>query len=106
MQIILGKEIADEVRTRHMVLELETFDVPEKGLTTAYCVLQSEKLVISELPDMERLLALHQAVVDAWNRGDYSTVSHGIEHIRGKFGGELDTFYDELEKRIREQQLG
>jgi hypothetical protein len=23
-----------------------------------------------------------------------------MEHLRGKFGGEMDTFYDEIENRI------
>jgi hypothetical protein len=105
MQIIFGKEVAEQVRERHTVLELETFDIAGSGPTTAYCVLDAAQVVLAEMPDMERLVTLHQAVTDAWNRQDYSTVVHGIEHIYGKFGGQLDTYYDELNKRIKEQNL-
>jgi hypothetical protein len=108
MQIIFGKEVADQVRDRYTVLELETFDIAGKGPTTAYCVLDAAKVVIAEMPDLERLTMLHQAVVDGWNRKDFSTVAQGIEHIYGKFGGQLDSFYDELTNRmsLREQHLG
>lgn len=105
MQIIFGKEIVAQVRERHTCLELETFEVAGQGPITAYCVLDAAHVVLSEMPDLERLTTLHQAIVDAWNRKDYGTVTHGIEHVYGKFGGQLDTFYDELNKRIKEQNL-
>jgi hypothetical protein len=98
MQIIFGKEVADQVRTKHLVAELDTF--PEG---TAYCVL--ELLPMEDLADLDRLMGLHQAVVDAWNKQDYSTVAFGIEHVYGKFGGQLDSFYDVLKDRLKGLQI-
>lgn len=94
MQIIFGKELAQELRTRHFLLELETFDSPGRGMVTAYCVVPGEVLQIEELMDIDRLSRIHQATVDALNRGDTQTVIEGITHLRGRFGGELDSFYD------------
>jgi hypothetical protein len=102
MHIILGKENAEFLRQRHVVLELETFCLPNKDPVTAYCVVPAET-IFGEMQDMERLQGLHQAVVDAWNRKDYSTVAFGIEHLRGKFGGELDSFYHILLQAIKEK---
>jgi hypothetical protein len=99
MQIIFGKEIADQVREKHLVAELETFP---SG--TAYCVLEPPPM--SEMPDVERLMGLHQAIVDAWNRKDYGTVEFGIEHVHGKFGKQLDSFYDVLTDRMKEMKIG
>ena len=105
MQIIIGKETAFELRKRYAVVELETFDVPGKEPVTAYCVLEPEN-ILTDLPDLERLCRLHQALVDAWNNKNYSAVTTGLEHVRGKFGGTLDSFYDILEARIKENNLG
>ena len=99
MYIIIGKENADMVRDRYPVMELETL-----AQGTAYCVLPIESIV-QDMPDMERLSGLHHAVVEAWNRGDYSTVLFGIEHVYGRFGGELDSFYDVLKDRIKEMTV-
>ena len=103
MNIILGKENATILRDRHVVLELETFQLPEKDPITAFCVVPAEA-IFADMPDMVRLQGLHQAVVDAWNRKDYSTVEYGIEHLHGKFSGELDSFYDILLQAIKEKQ--
>lgn len=104
MQIIFGKDLAQELCERHILLELETFDTPLRGLVTAYCVVPAEALKIEELADIDRLKGLHQATVDALNRQDYQTVVEGIMHLHGKFSGELDSFYDILLARITGEQ--
>lgn len=106
MQIIFGSDTAEELRKRHLVLELETFPVENKAPVTAYCVVPTEAVPISEIPDVERYGRIHQALVDAWNRKDYNTVTEGISHLKGKFGGELDSFYEILEKSIEEKKGG
>lgn len=102
MHIILGKENAEALRSRHIVVELESFHVEGKGLVTSYCVVPPEAVALGELPDIERYQRIHQAVVDAWNRQDFNTVTEGISHLKGKFGGELDSFYSNLTERINE----
>lgn len=104
MHIIFGKEVAEELRQRHVVLELETFPIEGKDPVISFCVVPAE-LIFADMPDIDRLQRLHQAVVDAWNRKDYSTVEFGIEHLRGKFGGELDSFYEILIQAIKEKQV-
>ena len=101
MHIIFGTAIADELRQKHTVLQLESFPGVDGEPVTAYCVVTPESIIMTEMPDLERLKRLHQAVVDAWNRQDYHTVMNGIEHLHGRFGGELDSFYSILEERIK-----
>lgn len=100
MQIIIGTEIAEKLRKKYTICELETFDIGGI-MTIAYCVLPAESISLTEIPDLDRLCKLHQAVIDALNRKDFLTVAHGIEHLRGHFGGELDTFYDVLTERMQ-----
>jgi hypothetical protein len=103
MHIIFGDDIAKQLRERHVVLQLETFEIKGKQ-ETAYCVVQPESIALTDLPDIERLTRLHEAIIIAWNRKDYNTVTNGIEHVKGRFGGELDSFYETLENRIKESQ--
>lgn len=102
MHIIFGTDVAEQLKDRHIVLELETFQVENRPPTTAYCVVQAESIALGEMPDIERYSRIHQALVDAWNRKDYVTVAEGIAHLKGKFGGELDSFYEILEDRMKD----
>lgn len=96
MHIIFGQDV-EEIRQKHLVLELETFDVAGQK-ATAYCLVPPEAIAIDELADLERLKGLHDTLISALNRQDWDTVTEGIKHLRGKFKGELDSFYDILEQ--------
>jgi hypothetical protein len=102
MHIIFGRDVAEELRNRHSVLELETFQVEDRDPVTAFCVVPAEAIALGEMPDIERYSRIHQALVDAWNRQDYVTVAEGIAHLKGKFGGELESFYEIIESRIKD----
>ncbi len=104
MHIIFGDEVAEEIRKKNIVLQLETFAVQGKQ-QTAYCVIMPESIVMTEMPDIDRYCRLHQALIDAWNRADFNSVLHGIEHLTGKFGGEMDSFYTILQDRIKEVRV-
>ena len=100
MNIVLGDETsAAEMRKRHTVLELETFDIAGSQVK-AYCIVSPEAIVMSDMPDLDRLCRLHQAFVDAYNNGRYDSALDAVQHIRGRFSGELDSFYDEICRRI------
>ena len=101
MQIIMGKENAALLRERYTLLELETFE----WSGTAYCVLAPEDIALTDMPDLERLCRLHQALIDALNRGDYATVSEALPHLIGRFSGSVDTFYDIIGQRIKDTSI-
>jgi hypothetical protein len=43
---------------------------------------------------------LHQRLIDNLNKRDYLVCQALIEHLTGKFGGQLDTFYETILERI------
>lgn len=96
MNIILGRERAEELRERFTVLELETFDHPDGMQIPAFCVVPAEKIPLSELPNLESWIKMHQALITEFRKGNRNYCEQAIEHLRGKFGGELDTFYDHV----------
>ena len=105
MQIIFSRVVAEELRKQHTVLELET--IVKDGITLdAYCVVPADRINLSELPQLEHNCKLHQAFVDAYNIKDYKICNDLFPHILGKFGGEVDTFYQEIVQRIANLEQG
>lgn len=102
MHIILGTENATAMREKYIVLELETLPKGLNGeMITAYCVVQPESIAF-QMGEIDRLGRLHQATVDAYNRKDYANTMEGISHLKGNFGGEVDSFYEIIAQRITE----
>ena len=98
MQIIFDSEIAEQLKARHTVLTLETFASGNTNVT-AYCVVPAEKIPLTEFGLLDSHIQLHDAfVVEANEKNDQLCLDIS-EHLLGKFGGELDSFYNEVLKR-------
>lgn len=99
MQLIFGKENADQLRERYTVLELETIEVEDKQLEV-YCVVPAEKIALSEITTIEHATKLHNNYVYALKTNNRKLCEDLYVHLYGKFGGELDSFYEETIKRF------
>ena len=103
MQIVWNKEIAEKLMNTHTVLELETFKVNGADLT-AYCIVPPEKIGISGFAMLDTHTNLHNEFISALKQKNYQLCRDVSEHLLGKFGGELDSFYEEILKRIALEQ--
>lgn len=102
MQLIFNKEHADQLREKYTVLELET--ITKDGVTLdVFCVIPADVINIAELPDLEHNIRLHNHFVDALKEKNYKICRDLYEHLLGKFGGEIDSFYEEIIKRINNE---
>lgn len=105
MQIVYKKEIADQLKSKYTVLELETFDVEVSPGNVqkleAYCVVPSDKIPLVEMPSLEAYKALHAEFVKAFNEKNYKVAEDISTHLIGKFGGELDSFYEVILDKIK-----
>lgn len=99
MQIIWNREAAESLRTNQTVLELETFSVNDQSIT-AYCVVPAEK-VFPDITHLENLVELHQAFITAFNEKNYSLCQDIVPKLVGRFGGELDSFYEAILDKIK-----
>jgi hypothetical protein len=97
MQIIWNLEAAESLKQSHTLFELETFET-EKGPLTAWCVVEADKL-LPDLAQLENLKQLHSAFLQAYKNNDFKLCQDCAEHLMGRFGGELDTFYQEILSR-------
>ena len=98
MNIIFGENI-QEIEEKYTVLELDTFQFGKDGLIkTAYCVI--ELIPVNEMSLTESMVELHHNLIENYKKRDWNYCEQAIEQLMGKWGGELDTFYIELENRI------
>lgn len=104
MQIIFGHENALKLQERYIVLELESLEVHNGQFLDAYCVVPAEKVAFTEVSQIEHSKKLHNDFVSALKRKDYKLCRDLYVHMIGRFGGELDTFYEEILKRINLEQ--
>ena len=99
MYIIVGQKRVDVLKKTHFVLSLEKI-VHEEVEDRAFCVIPFDSVNIFEIPEMEKYKELHEQFVKEYEIGNYQYCLTSAEYLYGKFGGQLDTFYDEILKRI------
>jgi hypothetical protein len=102
MDIIFSKEAADNLRERYTVLELETFEVEGQALET-FCVVPAERIFM-EMQDLPTNVELHEQLVQAIKDKDAKLCTDLTEVLKGRFGGELDSFYDIIHERFALEQ--
>ena len=99
MYIIFGRENAKKLREKYTVLDLETVDKDGHSIEV-FCLIGGDKISIGDLPQLEQWINLHNDFLKGLAKKEYSYCRQCIEHLTGKFGGEVDTFYEEILKRI------
>lgn len=99
MHIIFGQEQADVISQNHTVLELDTFRfMPQNVIQTAYTVV--ENIPIEDLSRLSFQKDLHHNLMENYRKGDWNFCEQAIEQLIGAFGGEVDSFYADLQTRI------
>ena len=100
MNIIFGDNVADLARKKYTVLELDTFLFEHKDITaTAYAVV--EQVPLLEIANLERFTDLHMNLMQEYRKRNWKYCEDAVEHLRGKWSGDLDTFYTELHDRVQ-----
>jgi len=95
---IIFKENLPAAEQKYTVLDLDTFAFPNGSLHTACCVV--ENIPITELASTQNLKELHANLIKNYALKNWNYCEQAIEHLMGKWGGEVDSFYAELKTRI------
>lgn len=99
MNIIFGAPAAQHAQEKYIVLELDTFQV-EDQLTTTYALVEQVSLI--EMLSLDKFKELHSNLLKEYRKRNWKYCEDAIEHLSGKWNGELDTFYTVLTERIQE----
>ena len=93
MDIIFSRQVAEELSERYVVLELEPHVVQDTVLET-FCVVPTEKIPLTELTMLDHWKKLHKEFVQSNKDKNEKLCVDLAEHLKGKFGGDLDEFYE------------
>ena len=100
MQIIFG-EPPEGLTEKYILLELDTIQYAEDSdPITAYCVISGEQIALEEVSLLKQYAETHRALMNNYRKQNWSFCEQAIDSLRGKFKGEMDSFYDVLELRI------
>jgi hypothetical protein len=99
MQIVFNRVNADQLREKYTVLELEAITVNEQTLE-AFCVVPVEHIAM-EMATLEYNVSLHEDLVAAIKNNEADNCIRIIPDLMGKFGGELDSFYEIILERCK-----
>lgn len=98
MNIIFGKEQAEALQDKYTVLELDSFQFGQNGpILSAYCTV--ERIPLEELSTLEKNCIQHDHLILNYRGRAWQDCLATIAQLRGKWSGELDSFYNELESR-------
>jgi hypothetical protein len=102
MHIILGEQNVREVSDKYVVLELDAFRTDKDELISAFCLI--ENVPIHELSEVDRYRDLHQQLIKNYRAANWKFCEDALEHLRGRWNGEVDSFYTVLASRVQEQK--
>jgi len=104
MNIILGEETVQGINDRYVVLELDRLQFPNNPEpVTAYCMVES--MPLDDIVLLERWRELHNNLIKNYRLRNWNFCEDAIEHLKGHWRGELDSFYDILLDRVAKYQI-
>ncbi len=110
MHIIFGKQTAEQMSEKYTLLELDRIQVePDGVLIDTYCVVDKEQIPLVEVTQIENFKNLHNKLMENYRRKDWNFCTQALEHLHGRWGGSINSFYDEISSRIakyKEQDPG
>lgn len=100
MNIIFGDAV-NQIPDSYTILELDTIKIrPGDHEFKTWCVI--ETIPLPEFPMLESLKKIHSDLLDQYRKQNWEFCEQAIESLMGKFGGELDSFYSEISRRVIE----
>jgi hypothetical protein len=99
MKIIIGEHNIDQIQEKYIVLELDK--ISAAGMSepvSSYCLVDQAPL--QDLLEMQQWKELHDNLIRNYRLKNWNYCVQAIEHLRGHWGGDLDSFYDDLAGRV------
>lgn len=100
--IFASREDADELQSKYVVLELDTMKFPgAPDPRIAWCIVELSELNLSEIPVLDQYRDLHNNLMKNYRLKNWKYCEDALEHLKGRWRGVLDTFYDEIDNRVK-----
>ena len=102
MYVIPGKEAADTLADRYVVIELDAVRIKgTEEVTPIYTILETEKIFL-KLEQIDNAVKMHNEMRDFYKAKNWAAAETAITWLKTQFGGELNSYYDIILDRINE----
>lgn len=103
MQVIFGEEQKELLSDRFTILELDTFKESNMDEPiTAYAVISADNINLDDVTLLDNLMRLHNTMMLEYRKRNWDYCHQALEHLKGKWNKDLDSFYDAFHSRIQE----
>ena len=101
MNIVLENDVTDDIKEKFMLVELDSFQhEPNAVAIKSYAVITKDEINLQEIQNVKQYIDLHNNLMKNYRMKNWKFCEDAIEHLTGKFRGELDSFYTVLTERI------
>lgn len=100
MYIIFGDAV-DQIPSSYTKLELDTIHIePGNREFKTWCVV--ETIPLAEFPVLEHNKKIHSDLIEQYRKQNWEFCEQAIEALVGKWNCEVDSFYDDLSRRVKQ----
>ena len=97
--------MGDDVKAldeKYITFELDTilYDA-DKDPVTSYCVITNEHVPLTDINRIDEFKKLHAKLIENYRKRNWKFCIDALEHLKGRFKGEMDSFYNDIEKRCQ-----
>ena len=101
MYIVMGNDVKT-LDEKYITFELDTIRYAEnEEPVTSYCVITNEHVPLTDVNRIDEYKQLHAKLMENYKKRNWKFCIDSIEHLKGRFKGEMDSFYDDMEKRCQ-----
>lgn len=103
MHVVFGEKQKELLDDRFTVLELDTFkqsDMDEP--VTVYAVISADTIKLEDMSLLDNFKRIHNTMMLEYRNRNWNYCHQALEHLRGKWDRELDSFYEAFTDRLRD----
>ena len=101
--IFASRADAENLATKYTVLELDTLWRPgQEQPDTAWCLL--DQVALPDLSTLAQYRDLHNNMMRNYQLRNWKYCQDALEHLIGRWQGELDSFYKNMSARVTKYQ--
>ena len=102
MNIILENKITEDIKEKYMLVELDTFQYEGGDEQKSFAVISKDEITLQDFQNIEMYVDLHNNFMKNYRTKNWKFCEDALDHLRGKFRGELDSFYQVMTDRLEQ----
>jgi len=102
MNIILENKLTEELKEKYMLVELDTFQYNDGQSMKSYGIVTKDEITLHDFQNVDMYVELHNNLIKNYRMKNWKFCEDSLDHLRGKFRGEFDTFYAIMTERIEQ----